>query len=34
MSCKVRVAYDKQLRRDYGTGKTGEGGAYQTEESA
>ena len=34
MNCKVRVAYDRQLRRDFGTGKTGDGEAYKTIEAA
>lgn len=34
MSYKVRVAYDRQLRRDYGTGKTGDGKPYKTKEAA
>jgi hypothetical protein len=34
MSYKVREAYDKQLKRDFGTGKTGNGKAYQTRDAA
>ena len=34
MEYKVRVAYDRQMRRDYGTGKTGGGRAYQTRAGA
>lgn len=34
MGYKVRVAYDRQMRRDYGIGGQGTGGAYQTKEAA